>query len=184
MKVESFYCEHTSSLIGGKSAKTTALEHAIKTLNDNFKEGFFYKCNYDAFVEIKSGCWRKILRFVMRKEKEEVITIKFKYGIFEKTTTAEQGQFEFIEVHPVSAEHELGALTNKNLQNPYLETGKIAIQDFLDKNPKIKPYCDLEIMVKVKPGCFKKVFNIIAGNSHKNNFSFQYFEFNIAQKFA
>lgn len=184
MKVESFYCEHTSSLIGGKTARTTAFEHAITTLNENFKAGLFYKCNYDAFVQIKPGCWRKIIRFVLRKEKEEVITIKFKYGIFAETTSQEQNQFEFIEVHPVSAEHELGVMTDSKLQNPYLETGKIAVQDFLNKNPKIKPYCDLEIMVKIKPGCFKKVFNIIMGNSHKNNFSFEYFEFNIAQKFA
>lgn len=184
MKVESFYCEHTGKLIGGQSASATALQYAIKTLHDNFKEGFMYKCNYDAFVEIKPGCWRRILRFIMRKKKEESIIIKYKYAIFDKVSMPEHGQFEFIEIKPVSAEHELGALANKNLLNPYLETGKIAIQDYLEKNPKIKPYCDLEVMVKVNPGCFKKVWNKISGNSHKNKFSFRYFEFNIAQKFV
>jgi hypothetical protein len=184
MKVESFYCEHTSSLFGGKSPRQVALEYAIKILNENCKEGYLYRCNYDAFILIKPGCWRKILRFVMGRKKEQVLIIKFKYGIFEKITIDEQGQFEFIEVKPVTTDHILGAITDKKLHNPYLESGKIAVQQFIDKDPNVKPYCDLEVMVKVKPGCFKKVMNFIFGNSHKNKFTFQYFEFNIAQKFV
>jgi len=183
MKVESFYCEHASSLIGGKSARKTAIEHAIKTLNENFKIGYVYKCNYDAFIEVKTGCLRKAIRFIMGKKKENIITIKFKYGIFEKSSTIETAPFEFIEVNPVVAEHVIGTFADKSIQNPYLETGKKAVQEFLDKTQLIKPYCDMEIMVKIKPGCIKKVVNIIMGNSHKNKFSFEYFEFNIAQKF-
>ena len=184
MKVESFYCEHTGSAFGGKSARNVALEYAIALLKDNLNKGLIYKCNYDALVDIKPGCWRKILRFITGKKKEEVITIKFKYGIFDSFTTPDQEKFELIEVQSVSAEHVLSTLSNKNLQNPYLETGKIAVQKFIDDNyPKIIPYCDLEVMVKVKPGCFKKIKNKVMGQSYKNKFSYQYFEFNIARKF-
>lgn len=184
MKVESFYCEHTNTLFKNKGAEKSALEYAISILKQNYNQGYVYKCNYDALVEIKTGCWRKVLRFITGKKKEEKIVIKFKYGIFNNFTNFEKDSFDFIEVHPVLTEHKLSAFADKSVQNPYLETGKIAVQNFVTANaPKITPYCDLEVMVKVKPGCILKIWHYLTGNSYKNTFCFEYYEFNIAQKF-
>lgn len=184
LKVEGFLVEAKAGMFGsGKSARRkTALEFAIARLNDNYSSGFNYKCNYDAVVEVKPGCMRKVIRFILRKEKEESIFIKYKYAIFEKTNT-DNIACKFIEILPVSAEQELGVFDKKDQFDPYLETGRAAVEDFINSNPKVKPYCDLEVMVKFKPGCFKRVLNSIIGNGHKNKFSFDFYEFNIAQDF-
>jgi hypothetical protein len=181
MKVESFYCEYKNELFDKVTACEAGLKHALQLLNENYSNGFVYKCNYDAFVNIKPGCWRKVIRFVLRKDEEDIITIRFKYGIFEEKSI-QSTSFDFIEVHPVSVEHQLSVNADKSIRNPYLETGKIAVQQLIDKNKNIIPYCDLEVMVKVVPGCFRKIWNYICGNSYKNKFCFKYYEFNIAQK--
>jgi len=182
LKVESFLVVQKSGILssGKDSRRETALNFAISTIDEHYKNGYNYKCNYDAIVEVKPGCVRKVIRFILRKEKEEVIYIKYKYAIFEKSTL-ELIPCKFIEVMPVSAEHELDTLDNRNAVDPYIETGRKVLQKFIDNNPKVKPYCDLEVMVKFKPGCFKRMINKISGNSFKNNFSFDFFEFNIAQ---
>ncbi len=184
MKVESFIVEQSDSFFGSskQSREKTALNFAISKIEENYKEGFNYRCNYDAEVDIKPGCMRKVIRFVMRKEKEEVIRIKFKYAIFEKNENP-MTPCKFIEIKPVSSEFELGVTTNKKNVDPYVESGRLAIEEFLQNNPKIKPYCDLEAQVKFKPGCFKRIFNKIGGNGYKNKFSYDYFSFNIAQDF-
>jgi len=184
LKVEGFLVEQKVGMLSSSKndRRKTALEFAIERLKENYNNGYNYKCNYDAIVEIKPGCMRKVIRFILRKEKEEAIFIKYKYAIFQKSSL-ENTPCKFIEILPVSAEQELGVFDKKDQHDPYLETGRLAVEDFINSNPKVQPYCDLEVMVKFKPGCFKRVINSISGNGHKNKFSFDFYEFNIAQDF-
>ena len=185
LKVEGFLVEQKVCVLSSSknSRRTTALEFAIERIKENYNNGYNYKCNYDAVVEVKPGCMRKVFRFILRKEKEESIFIKYKYAIFEKSPS-EKSTCKFIEIMPVSAETELGVFDNKSQIDPYLKMGLEAVEDFLNNNPQIKPYCDLEVMVKFKPGCIKRVWNSLSGNKHKNKFSFDFHEFNIAQDFS
>ena len=83
MKIESFYCEHTRSLFG-KSPRTSALEYATNLITENYKDGYTYKCNVDAIVEVAPGCWRKIIRFILRKRKEDVIIYNISFTLQER----------------------------------------------------------------------------------------------------
>jgi hypothetical protein len=125
---------------------------------------------------------RKIIRFIRKKDKEEPIEIKYKYAVFTKNEHKISG-FKFTEIPSVWTSVTLGVFDKKHIQDPYLEQGKIAVADFINKNPQVKPYCDLEVMVKFKPGFFRRIWNFITGKSYKNKFSFDYFSFNIAQDF-
>jgi hypothetical protein len=184
LKVEGFLVEQKVGMLSSSKndKRNTALEFAISRVKENYSNGYIYKCNYDAIVEVKPGCMRKVIRFILRKEKEESIFITYKYAIFEKTPIDNIG-CKFIEILPVSAEQELGVFDKKNQHDPYLETGRAAVEEFINSNPKVIPYCDLEVMVKFKPGCFKRVLNNLTGNGHKNKFSFDFYSFNIAQDF-
>ena len=182
--IEGFLVEQKVGMLSSSSyaRRKTGLDFAIAKLNNHYENGLNYVCNYDAVVQLKPGCMRKIIRFVRKKDKEESVEIKYKYAVFTKNDNKVSG-FKFIEIPSVWTSVTLGVFDKKHVLDPYLEQGRIAVEDFINKNPQVKPYCDLEVMVKFKPGFFRRIWNFITGNSYKNKFSFDYFSFNIAQDF-
>jgi len=181
MKVQTFYCEHKKTLFG-KSAEETALDYTLKTIQEHYNNGLLYKCNMDSYVEIKPGCFRRIVRFFRKKSKEKPIIIKFTYAIFEEFADSKEKNVEFISLDPILGDYSRGVFDKGDKVKAYMKAGHSSIESFLESNKNIIPYCNARVMVRVKPGCFLQIIYKIIGKGYKNVFCFKYFDHNIAIK--